>query len=193
MTSPATIGNADWMEFEARLRRFVRGRVDPLWADDVVGSILLRLVEHRAALEAAANPIAYVLRVATNAVTDHYRRRSVERRALGEVANLGSDGTGGREEDGDRAEAEIAHCFEAFIRTLPDEYREALILTEIEDLTQAEAAARLGLSHSGMKSRVQRGRERLRKSVLRCCQVEFDRRGGVMAYARRGGGCGPDC
>jgi RNA polymerase sigma-70 factor (ECF subfamily) len=193
MMSPAAIGNADWMEFEARLRRFVRGRVDPLWADDVVGGILLRLVEHRDALEGARNPIAYVLRVATNAVTDHYRRRSVERRALAEVgqeADPAVDPQGGEPQD---AQEEIARCFEGFIRALPDVYRDALELTELDGLSQVEAAQRLGLSHSGLKSRVQRGRAQLKRVVLRCCAIEIDRRGSVIALERRGRGCDAAC
>jgi RNA polymerase sigma-70 factor (ECF subfamily) len=193
MMSGTLIGTAEWMDFEKRLRRFVRSRVDPVWVDDVVGGIMLRLVEHRDALERAANPIAYVLTVATNAVTDHYRRRAVERKALAEAGReeaLDADEIGG----GDATpEAEIAGCFVGFIQALPETYRSALTLTEIDGLTQREAAARLGLSHSGVKSRVQRGRAMLRKSLLRCCAVEFDRRGGVVSYRRRAGGCGTAC
>ena len=47
---------------------------------------------------------------------------------------------------------------------------------------QHEAAARLGLSVSGMKSRVQRGRRRLREMLEACCVVTLDRRRGVADY-----------
>jgi RNA polymerase sigma-70 factor (ECF subfamily) len=60
----------------------------------------------------------------------------------------------------------------------------------VEGITQAEAARRLGLSVSGMKSRVQRARARLRAVVDACCRVELDRRGGVVAYEPRGRACG---
>jgi RNA polymerase sigma-70 factor (ECF subfamily) len=75
--------------------------------------------------------------------------------------------------------------------------REALRLVEVDGVTQVDAARRLGLSVSGMKSRVQRARARLRAVVDACCRLELDRRGGLIAYERRiGSGCGscePSC
>ena len=189
MTHPAAIGDADWKGFEKRLRRYVRGRVDPASADDVVGAILLSLVEHRGALAEAGNPIAYVQRVATNAVTDHYRRRAAERRALEQVEGLGPDAPDPDAREREQVEGAMGQCFEAFIEDLPARYRDALRLVELDGLTQAEAARRLGLSHSGLKSRVQRGRAHLRTSVLKCCRVDFDRRGGLTGFALRSVRC----
>ena len=74
----------DWQAFVASLRRYVQRRVDPTFADDVLGNILLRLVEHRDALQDADNPSAWMFRVAANAITDHYRRSATEARVLAE-------------------------------------------------------------------------------------------------------------
>jgi len=63
------------------------------------------------------------------------------------------------------------------IETLPEGYREALLLSEIDGLPLKEVADRLNLSLPGAKSRVQRGRERLKKAFLTCCHVKFDSRG----------------
>ena len=73
---------------------------------------------------------------------------------------------------------------------LPEPYREALRLTDLGALAQAEAAARLGISASGMRTRVQRGRVRLRALFDACCRFEVDARGGVVAYEGR---CSTDC
>jgi RNA polymerase sigma-70 factor, ECF subfamily len=70
----------------------------------------------------------------------------------------------------------------AMVDSLPDTYREALILTEYEGLTQRELAERLGLSLSGAKSRVQRAREKLKAMLLDCCHFEFDRLGKIIDY-----------
>ncbi len=75
------------------------------------------------------------------------------------------------------------------INCLPEKYRQALILTELQGLPQQALAERLGISLSGAKSRVQRGREKLRQALLDCCHFEFDRRGGIISYQAR---C-PDC
>ena len=88
------------------------------------------------------------------------------------------------------ARAEIAHCIAPMVRGLPDNYRRAIELTELEGMTQAAAAERLGLSLPGAKSRVQRGRARLKEMLLRCCEIETDRRGRVIAFETRDGeGC----
>lgn len=179
-----------WINFESRLRAYVRKRVDPVSADDVFGDVMLRLVQHRTELQAAEKPIAWMLRVAANAIADYYRRREVEQRALTEIhdESVHALASGGVPD----AAAELARCLVPLIRELPAPYDEALMLTEIEGMAQNTAAERLGLSHSGMKSRVQRGRAKLKAALLRCCEVEVDRSGAVLDYQRRRG-CDTGC
>lgn len=73
-------------------------------------------------------------------------------------------------------------CLKNMVEQLPVPYREAILLTEYQGLTQRELAQRLNLSFSGAKSRVQRGREKLKQMLLDCCHFVFDRRGGILAY-----------
>ena len=161
----------------------------------MVGAVLLRLVRHQDALKAADNPTAWMLRVAANAVADHHRRRAVEYRAIAEYAAQAPDDAEAAEPIDRAAKAEFAGCLLPFMHDLPPRYREALMLTDIEGLTQAEAARRLGLSVSGMKSRVQRGRAKLKHALLRCCAFETDKWGTVLDYQPRasGTGCKGDC
>jgi RNA polymerase sigma-70 factor, ECF subfamily len=63
-----------------------------------------------------------------------------------------------------------------FIAMLPSPYREALTLTELEGLTQKQAAGMLDVSLTGMKSRVQRGRARLRRLLDDCREIALDAR-----------------
>jgi RNA polymerase sigma-70 factor, ECF subfamily len=62
-------------------------------------------------------------------------------------------------------------------------------MVEFDGLTQVEAAARLGLSVSGMKSRVQRARFHLRAALHDCCRIALDRRGGVIDYQAKTDSC----
>ena len=68
------------------------------------------------------------------------------------------------------------------IERLSGEYRQAVILVDLEGLAQHEAAAQLGLLLSGMKSRVQRGRRQLKGMLEACCTIELDQRRGVLDY-----------
>ena len=185
MTEQASLSQDSWLDFDARLRGYVRRRVDPASVDDVVGGILLRLVQHQDDLKAARNPIAWALKVAANAVADHHRRRASASRAMAAAEQEEFAQSKENEPTESPAADDLARCLVPMVRALPAPYDEALMLTDIEGMTQAEAAAQLGLSLSGMKSRVQRGRRKLKESLLRCCTVEIDRRGGIIEYQRR--------
>lgn len=50
----------------------------------------------------------------------------------------------------------------------------------------------IGISLSGMKSRVKRGRQQLRKALEDCCHIALDARGRVLSYEPRADGRLPD-
>lgn len=111
-------------------------------------------------------------------VTDSLRGRG-RRDALAERSAQETEP--GPSDDDDRTGAsELASCLGSMIDRLDEPYREAIVLTEIDGMSQVEAADRIGLSISGMKSRVQRGREHLKAIIRGSCRVELDARGGVV-------------
>jgi RNA polymerase sigma-70 factor (ECF subfamily) len=87
--------------------------------------------------------------------------------------------------DDNLVEQELATHVAPFVASLPSPYREALTLTELEGLTQKQAAEMLGIPLSTMKSRVQRGRERLREIFEACCEIALDARGHVVGCEPR--------
>ena len=84
---------------------------------------------------------------------------------------------------------ELSACLKPLISSLGPADQEALRLVEFEGVTQVEAAERLGLSVSGMKSRVQRARLHLRTALDECCRIALDRRGGIIGYEARSDQC----
>jgi RNA polymerase sigma-70 factor (ECF subfamily) len=92
-------------------------------------------------------------------------------------------------EDDEAAARELSTCLKPLMSGLTAADQEALQMVEFDGVTQVEAAARLGLSVSGMKSRVQRARSHLRSALHDCCKIAVDRRGGVISYEGKGGGC----
>ena len=79
-----------------------------------------------------------------------------------------------------------------FVAQLPSPYREAVTLVELEGRTAREAADMVGISVSGMKSRMQRGRDQLRRMFDQCCEIALDVRGKPTDYAPRQTPC-PSC
>jgi RNA polymerase sigma-70 factor, ECF subfamily len=174
-----------WAELDTRLRPFVARRVaSPADVDDVLQDTFLRMQRGIRELRDDERFGAWVYRVARSAIADHRRSRARHPLAVAPPAEPPSVVL----DDADTtAEQELAGCVTLFTQMLPEPYREAITLTELEGLSQKEAARRLGLSHSGMKSRVQRGRERLRALFEECCDVACDARGRVVSYERREG------
>jgi RNA polymerase sigma-70 factor (ECF subfamily) len=186
------VTEAEAQAFNRQLRAYIGRRVDASFVDDILGDILLRVAEHRDQFDSADNPLAWLYRVAANVITDHYRRRAVERKALKEAGAAAMEEDSGGESE---SYSELAQCLVPMIRQLPEDYRDALLLTDINGVTQTAAAAQLGLSVSGMKSRVQRGREQLKKALYRCCEIEVNKQGRIVDYMQRGctDPCGKDC
>lgn len=182
---------AIWLEFHEGLLGFINRRVRSReTAEDILQDVMLRIHRQAAGIERAEAVGAWVHAIARNAITDHYRSASVRReQAMG--SDLDSEPAGEPEAEASDVRGELAACVAPLLKQLPQIYRESLTLTEIDGLTQEEAAERLGLSHSGMKSRVQRARGQLKQVLLQCCEVERDVRGGLTDYRPRHDTC--DC
>lgn len=179
-----------WHEFHANLLRFVARRVrNPADAEDVVQRVFLQVHRALPTLRDADRIHAWMYQTTRRAIVDFYRAPARRR----EVATGGADQfdeAAPAEENEPAALSELAGCLRPLMAGLADTDREALALVEFEGLTQVEAARRLGVSVSGMKSRVQRARYRLREIVDACCRVNQDRRGGLLSYSERDAGCG---
>ena len=181
-----------WEQLHDGLRAFIAKRVQNEAAtEDLLQEVFLRVHQHARSLQEPERMISWVFQITRNAIIDHYR--SAERRR--EVpAGLATEIEKGQnamvEDDESEAKYELSHCLRPMIDRLSADYREAIRLVELEGLTNQEAANRLGLSVPGMKSRVQRGRQQLRKMLDECCLIELDRRRGVVEFEeRRPGSC----
>ncbi len=169
------------------LRSFVARRVRrPQDAEDITQDALLRLYRSAGSLRDERALEAWMYRIADNAIIDHYRRSTLRPEPMSpdDVAQLSPTD----EDDQAGADTELAECLLPLLARLPDDYRTALELTDLGELTQEQAAAQLGLSTSGMKSRVQRGRRMLRTEVGRCCRIELDGSGALADASIRDDG-----
>lgn len=180
---------AIWHEFHEGLLGFINRRVRSReTAEDILQEVMLRIHRQADGIERAEAVGAWVHAIARNAVADYYRSARV-RRELATGSEVDPDAAGEPEAEAPDARGELAACMAPLLKRLPATYREALTLTEIDGLTQAQAAERLDLSLSGMKSRVQRGRRQLKRVLVHCCKVELDVRGAVSEYRPRRGSC----
>lgn len=183
-----------WRAFSHDLRTFIGRRVArPQDAEDILQIVFVRMAKGLSGLRDPDRLLGWMYTLTRNVITDYYRVASHRRELAVEVVpDLHSDdGVPAGEEDDQRAQRELAACLRPMLSMLPDDQAAALRMIDLEGMAQAAAAEAAGISLSGMKSRVQRGRAGLRQLVLDCCAVSQDRRGHLHDYESRSAAC--DC
>ena len=177
-----------WIEVQSSLRAFIARRVaNEAEVDDIVQDVWLKMQRGLDGLKDQRRLISWIYQIARHAIIDHYRAPGRRREmpaglATDLEAHQSSSTMTMASETSGQLRTELAGCLRPMIERLSGEYRQAVILIDLEGLTQREAADQLGLSLSGMKSRVQRGRRQLKGMLEVCCTIELDRRRGLVDY-----------
>jgi RNA polymerase sigma-70 factor (ECF subfamily) len=188
-----------WQLLHDGLRAFIAKRVnEQVHVDDILQDVFVRVHRQIDTVNDPGRLVSWIYQVTRNTIIDYYRKPGRQREI---PAGLGSEieefsGTpttsdsahGG---DAGALRSELAGCLRPMIERLSKDYRDAITLVELDGLTQQAAAKRMGISLSGMKSRVQRGRTQLKRLLDDCCLIQLDRRGGVREFEVRETGCDP--
>ena len=162
-----------WEEHSEKLRAFICSKVNgEEHCYDILHDVFLKITEKEERIKLVEKPASYVIKMAQNSIFDYYRSR----KKLIQQA---------QEEEGVIAEPltniQLADCcLLSFIKKLPPSYSEALILTELEGMSQKDLAEKLNISYTGAKSRVQRARKMLKEAILACCPYKFDKYGNII-------------
>jgi len=175
-----------WKDYHQRLHSFIQSRVyDKSAADDILQEVFIRIHSRLSTLRDSNRIQSWIYQITRNAIIDHYR---TQQRTVQLPKSLSMP----ERNPNNEVRKEIASWFLPMINRLPDRYRQALMLSEVDGLTQKEVALKQGLSLSGAKSRIQRVRAMVRKMLLDCCHFDFDRQGKVMEYQPKDKSC-PEC
>jgi RNA polymerase sigma-70 factor, ECF subfamily len=177
-----------WQQIHNGLRAFIAKRVaNEAEADDIVQDVWLKMQRGLDGLKDRSRLVSWIYQIARHAIIDYYRARDRQpERPVGLASDLENFQAAflpvESSENSGQLRTELAGCLRPMIERLSGEYRQAVTLVDLEGLAQQEAAAQLGLSLSGMKSRVQRGRRQLKGMLEACCTIELDQRCGVADY-----------
>ncbi|NND35276.1 MAG: RNA polymerase sigma factor [Saprospiraceae bacterium] len=102
--------------------------------------------------------VGWIFRIAKNVLMDHYRKNKRTEEVQEYNAISFEDPT---IDNLDKSDLEIA------LDQLDEHYREVLLLTRFEDLKYKEVAAIVGISETGVKTRVRRAIAQLRENYLK--------------------------
>ncbi len=168
---------AIWTEFSDRLKSFITHRVsNQSDAEDILQEVFIKIHSRIDTLKDDTRIQGWIYQIARNTIIDYYRNKRVPPEGPAEVIQEFDEFAE------DSPAQEIASGLKGLVEKLPAKYAQALTLTEFQELTQKELSQKLGISISGVKSRVQRARTMVKDSLMRCCHFEFDRYGTIIDY-----------
>lgn len=173
-----SIANELWDSHGSHVETFICAKVcGESHCGDILHDVFLKITENEERIKLVQNPASYIIKMAHNAIIDYYRSQkrivSVNNKIEPQIANENSE------------MSKLADCcLTDFINKLPSIYSQALILTELEGISQKDLAVRLNMSYTGAKSRVQRARLMLKDSILACCPYQFDKYGNIVGCCR---------
>ncbi len=171
-----------WSEYHSKLAAFIRSRVAEEVVDDLLQDVFIKIQSHIDTLQDAGKLESWLYQITRNAITDFYRtQRPTD--ALPEWLEQPQP------EETEQIRQELSSCLEPMIQELPQKYRNAICLSELENKTQQEVADREGISLSGAKSRVQRGRVLLKAILQNCCEFELNQHNQILSYERKNPNC----
>lgn len=173
-----------WNEFSSGLRAFISRRVsNSSKAEDILQDVFIKIHSNIHLLKEDSKIRSWVYQITRNTIIDYYRKQKIK---IDDIDTITLENKDTVHSIDDMIEAgpfqEVAAGLRGMIDELPDKYSQALYLVEFEGLSQVELAKKLGISISGAKSRVQRGRQLLRESLMKCCHFELDRFGVIINF-----------
>ncbi|HEY3403876.1 MAG TPA: RNA polymerase sigma factor SigZ [Ohtaekwangia sp.] len=180
-----TIYNQFHAQLLAYIRSKIRSRED---AEDILQNVFIRISSGVDKLNEDEKLKNWIFTITRNAVIDYYRTNA-SKKNMGVTAEIDENMP---EEDVVDATKGLDQCMSTMISLLPEEYRDIIIESEIHGVKQKDLADKYGIAYPSLRSRVQRGRERLKQLFYNCCHIKTDSLGNVIEAQSRSD-CGSPC
>ena len=165
-----------WRDYHNRLRSFIQSRVNSSDnADDILQDVFLKIHASIDKLKDLSNLKSWLYQITKHTIIDYHRTTKFNQELTDDVLIDETESNG-----------ELMNLISTWIRTaanqLEPDYRDAVLQADFNNISQKKIAETTGISYSGVKSRIQRGREKIKDLILDCCHLDFDFFGNVYDY-----------
>lgn len=172
-------------ELLSYIKSKVRSRED---AEDILQNVFVKMSLGIDKLDEDVKIKNWIFTVTRNTIIDYYRVNANKKKL---AVNEELDDQIAEVEEIDQTKG-LDQCMGSMIGLLPDEYRDIIVESEIKGVKQKDLADKYKMAYPSMRSKVQRGRERLKQLFHNCCHIETDKLGNVME-AQGKSDCGGPC
>jgi len=172
-----------YIQFRQSLLNYIRSKINSKEdAHDILQNIFAKISGNVKSLSQKENIQNWLFAVTRNAIIDYYRvNASKKNKGL----DLEAADSMFEEEAIDETQG-LDQCIHSVIELLPDDYKSIIIDAELKGVKQKELAIKYNMPYSSLRSRVQRGRERLKELFYNCCYIHTDNRGNVLERSPKG-------
>jgi RNA polymerase sigma-70 factor, ECF subfamily len=166
-----------YTQFHQILLGFIKSKVNNHQdAEDILQNIFIKIASGLNSLERKEKLQSWIYTIARNSIIDYYRT-STNKKSLSIEQHIEETFT---EEEYIDTTKGLDCCLIDFVNQLPEEYRDIIVDVEMNGVKQKDLAAKYNLAYPSIRSRVQRGREKLKQILLECCHVKWDNRGNIL-------------
>lgn len=155
-----------WKQFSENLKGYIYSKIkDQEITKDLLQEVFIKIHLNNHKLKNTDSLKSWVYSITHNTIIDYFKNQSkpVPSFELSETV----------EPQPHAAE----NCILPLINNLPEKYKEALILSEINGKKQQEVAEILNITLPGAKSRIQRGRKLVQQGLMDCCDYTLNSKG----------------
>lgn len=151
-----------FQEYRQVLARFIRSRVhDEVESEELLSRVMMKIYDNCEKVEGIRNIEAWLITVARNTVSDYFREQKTNTSTALDLNLI--------DEPDSQLYEELELCVPSLIEKLPEKYAKPLADYELRGISQKQLAINYGLSESGLKSRIQRGRKMLKGLFTEYC------------------------
>lgn len=174
-----------WNKIYSKLVGYISKNVNS--TEDVNDIIQNTFIKVKNNIDTLKNPLKadkWIFQIARNTMNDYFRaqKKNLEYQNNYTESYYEPDAFENEEINVKIKTQEISEYADFIIEGLPEKYKQAVLMADIEGLSMKEVAENLKLSVSGAKSRVQRGRKLIKELILKCCEIQTDVYGNIVDY-----------
>lgn len=165
--------NEIWNNHKSHLQNFIKTKIDnDVIVEDILQEVSIKLYDNLNRKTEIKSHKNWLFQVARNSIADYYRKHKKHAELTIDQSEINVDSS------------PCVCDLSGFViqMYLPEKYSKPLYLSDIEQKSQQEISEILNLSLTATKSRIQRGRKKLKELISECIEISYNKKGQISDF-----------